>query len=43
MCNLTMENKKYILFSVVSFAGSALGYVVNTKVLTNFFFIYAMG
>ena len=37
MCNLTMENKKYILFSVVSFAGSALGYVVNTKVLTNFF------
>lgn len=37
ICNLTIENKKYILFSVVSFAGAILGYIVNTKVLANFF------
>ena len=37
MCNLTMENKKYILFSVISFAGAVLGYIVNTKVLIHLF------
>lgn len=37
ICNLTLENKKYIIFSITSFIGSVIGYIINTKVLSKIY------
>lgn len=37
VCKLEHSNKKQIIFSTVSFVGAAVGYIINTKVLSKIY------
>ncbi len=37
ICKLEDGDRKYILFSLVSFAGAAIGYLINTKLLSQIY------
>lgn len=36
-CHLTKEDKKYLLFSIISSTGGLIGYLINAKVLSKIF------